>query len=66
MLGLFLEDLGYPLPQHSQTKSASALSRFLNIYGSTRKIIRTTREQALNFDFIPVPQRAQTVFTSHH
>lgn len=48
MLGLFLEDIGYPLPQHSQAKSASALSRFLNIYAwSTRKIIRTTREHVL-------------------
>ena len=48
MLGLFLEAQGYPLPQHSQAKSASALSRFLNIYAwSTRKIIRTTREHVL-------------------
>lgn len=30
MLGLFLESQGHPLPQHSQSKSASALSRFLN------------------------------------
>jgi hypothetical protein len=28
MLGLFLEAQGHPLPQHSKTKSASALSRF--------------------------------------
>jgi hypothetical protein len=46
MLGLFLEAQGHPLPQHSQTKSASALSRFLNIYDwPTRKIIRITRKQ---------------------
>lgn len=45
MLGLFLEARGYPLPQHSQTKSASALSRFLNLYDwPTRKLIRTTRK----------------------
>lgn len=31
MLGLFLEAQGHPLPEHSKTKSASALSRFLNI-----------------------------------
>ena len=31
MLGLFLEALLTLLPEHSQTKSASALSRFLNI-----------------------------------
>lgn len=44
MLGLFLEAHGHPLPQHSQTKSASALSRFLNLNPwSTRKLIRTTR-----------------------
>ena len=44
MLGLFLEAQGYPLPQHSKGKSASALSRFLNIHlWSTRQVIRTTR-----------------------
>lgn len=43
MLGLFLEDQGHPLPQHSRFKSASALSRFLNIHmWSTRQVIRTT------------------------
>jgi hypothetical protein len=48
MLGLFLEAQGHPLPQHSKTKSASALSRFLNIYSwSTRKLIRTTRDYVL-------------------
>jgi hypothetical protein len=48
MLGLFLEALLSPLPQHSKTKSASALSRFLNIYSwSTRKLIRTTRDYVL-------------------
>jgi hypothetical protein len=48
MLGLFLEAQGYPLPQRSKSKSASALSRFLNIYDwSTRKVIRTTREYVL-------------------
>lgn len=31
MLGLFLQAQGHPLPEHSKTKSASALSRFLNI-----------------------------------
>jgi hypothetical protein len=40
VLGLFLEAQGHPLPQHSQTKSASALSRFLNEYNwSTRAVI---------------------------
>ncbi|MBW4642205.1 MAG: transposase [Goleter apudmare HA4340-LM2] len=44
MLGLFLEARGCPLPEHSKVKSASALSRFLNIYDwSTRSVIRTTR-----------------------
>ncbi len=48
MLGLFLQAQGYPLPQHSKTKSASALSRFLNIYPwSTRRLIRTTRKMVL-------------------
>ncbi|PMB25837.1 hypothetical protein CEN46_04875, partial [Fischerella thermalis CCMEE 5318] len=31
MLALFLEAQGHPLPEHSQTKSPSAISRFLNI-----------------------------------
>ena len=48
MLRLFLEALLSPLPQHSKTKSASALSRFLNIYSwSTRKLIRITRDYVL-------------------
>jgi hypothetical protein len=48
MLGLFLEAQGCPLPQHGKTKSASALSRFLNIYSwSTRKLIRTSRDYVL-------------------
>ena len=39
MLGLFLEAQGYPLPEHSKGKSASALSRFLNIHlWSTRRL----------------------------
>jgi hypothetical protein len=42
---LFLEALGHPLPQHTQVKSASSLSRFLNHYSwSTRSVIRTTRK----------------------
>ncbi len=47
MLGLFLEAQGHP-PEHSKIKSASALSRFLNINPwSTREIIRTVRNHAL-------------------
>ena len=48
MLGLFLEAQGHPLPEHSKIKSASALSRFLNINSwSTRKIIREIRRSIL-------------------
>ena len=48
MLGLFLEAQGHPLPQHSQSKSASALSRFLNVNPwSTRQLIRKTRDYVL-------------------
>jgi hypothetical protein len=48
MLGLFLEAQGYPLPQHSKSKSPSALSRFLNVYDwSTRGVIRTTRNRVI-------------------
>ncbi|MBE9199671.1 transposase [Nodularia sp. LEGE 06071] len=48
MLGLFLEAKGHPLPEHCKSKSASALSRFLNINAwSTREMIRTVRRQVL-------------------
>lgn len=57
MLGLFLEAQGHPLPQHSKTKSASALSRFLNIYSwSTRKLIRITRDYVLKQILSHCPQ----------
>jgi hypothetical protein len=48
MLGLFLEAQGHPLPEHSQTKSASALSRFLNVNPwSTREMIRAVRSHVV-------------------
>jgi len=48
LLGLFLEAQGHPLPQHTQLKSASSLSRFLNHYvWSTRGVIRATRQAVL-------------------
>lgn len=48
LFGRFLEAQGYPLPQHTQVKSASSLSRFLNHYNwSTRSVIRTTRQTVL-------------------
>lgn len=48
MLGLFLQAEGRPLPEYSQLKSASALSRFLNEYRwSTRQVIRAVRQQML-------------------
>ena len=48
MFGLFLEAKGHPLPEHSKIKSASALSRFLNINRwSTREMIRTVHNYVL-------------------
>lgn len=48
LLGLFLEGQGVPLPEHCKTKSASALSRFLNEYQwSTRQVIRLVQKTAL-------------------
>ena len=48
LLGLFLEAQGHPIPQQTQIKSASSLSRFLNRYlWSTRAVIRTTRQTIL-------------------
>jgi hypothetical protein len=49
MLGLFLQAKGKPLPEYSQVKSPSALSRFLNENRwSTRRVIRTVRHQMLS------------------
>lgn len=48
LLGMFLQGQGHPLPQHTQVKSASSLSRFLNHYGwSTRGLIQKTRQAVL-------------------
>lgn len=48
LLGLFLEGQGILLPEHCKTKSASALSRFLNEYEwSTRQVIKAARQTAL-------------------
>ena len=48
MLGLFLSESGHALPAHTQVKSASALSRFLNHYQwPTREVIRTIRQAIL-------------------
>lgn len=48
LLGLFLQAQGHPLPQQCKVKSASALSRFLNVYPwSTRGLIRVTRQIVL-------------------
>ncbi len=45
LLGLFLTAQGHALPEHTQVKSASSLSRFLNHYTwSTRRVIQTTRQ----------------------
>lgn len=48
LLGLFLQAQGHPLPQQCKAKSASALSRFLNVYPwSTRQLIRLSRQATL-------------------
>jgi hypothetical protein len=48
LLGLFLEAQGHALPAHTQVKSPSSLSRFLNHYSwSTRRVIQTTRQTIL-------------------
>jgi hypothetical protein len=58
LLGLFLEAQGHPLPQHTQVKSASSLSRFLNHYTwSTRGVIRTTRAAILKQIAIHSPRK---------
>lgn len=45
LLELFLRAQGAPLPEHSELKSASALSRFLTVYTwSVRQVIRQVRQ----------------------
>ncbi len=49
ILGLFLTGQGKSVPHHCQTKSSSAISRFLNHYKwSTRSLIRNVRSCILN------------------
>jgi hypothetical protein len=48
LLGLFLDAQSHALPEHTQVKSPSSLSRFLNRYRwFTRSVIRTTRQAVL-------------------
>lgn len=48
MLVLFLSTQGLALPEHANHKSASALSRFLNLYEwPTKSVIRTLRREVL-------------------
>ena len=50
LVGLFLSGKGNGVPHHCQTKSESAISRFLNYYNwSTRSVIRSIRAYILNF-----------------
>ncbi len=45
LLGLFLKGQGISLPENCETKSACALSRFLNKYQwPTRQVIRVVRQ----------------------
>ena len=49
IVGLFLSGKGNAVPHHCQTKSESAISRFLNYYNwSTRSVIRIIRSYILN------------------
>ncbi|MGA7937949.1 MAG: transposase [Kovacikia sp.] len=58
LLGLFLEAQGHALPEHTQVKSASSLSRWLNHYAwSTRRVIRTTRQAVLQQIAAHLPHR---------
>lgn len=71
IVGLFLSASGHALPEHSKTKSTSALSRFLNINPwSTREMIRSYSSQphiANSFkNVILMWQRTQTIFTGNY
>jgi hypothetical protein len=62
LLGLFLEAQGHALPEHTQVKSASSLSRFLNRYPwSTRRVIQTTRQAILQQIAHHAPHRSLPV-----
>ena len=59
LLGLFLEATGQSVPQHSQTVSPSALSRFLNKYNwSCRAVIRTVRAEIIT-EILAQPRRGR-------
>lgn len=48
LLVLFLGTRGFALPEHAQSKSPSAISRFLNLYDwPTTSVIRTLRKEIL-------------------
>jgi hypothetical protein len=50
ILGLLLAATGQDLPEHCQTSSPSAISRFLNHYDwPTRKLIRLVRRWILSY-----------------
>lgn len=54
IIGLFLSGKGSAVPHHCQTKSESAISRFLNYYNwSTRSVIRAVRSYILNLILSP-------------
>jgi hypothetical protein len=55
-LGLFLEAQGHPLPQHTQLKSASSLSRFLNLFGFIPRPLGRNTSRGLPRGFIPLIQ----------
>ena len=62
MLGLFLPAQGQAVPAHCTSKSASALSRFLNRYDwSTRGVIRATRQAMLKQILRPLPPSMTTL-----
>ncbi len=58
MLALFLKGDGCPYPRYANSKSPSALSRFLNHYPwNARALIRSTRQTALESLFHHLRQR---------
>ena len=68
MLGLFLEAQGYPLPQHSKSKSqVRPIADFDWVYDwSTRGVIRTTRNRVPRGDFIRADCGTPAIFTSDY
>jgi hypothetical protein len=66
ILGLLLDGQGNAVPHHCQTKSESAISRFLNHYNWSTRSYTHHSFFYLKSCFIRKKKRTKTHFTSYH